>query len=327
MFRCKECQAEYEIKPEYCDCGNDTFDEITPKIEIKPEPQKTVLQNKPNNIQKTMKSDKVFFEPISTIIFSICIVLSFIIVFFIGNPEEKTQTTIKTNTSKQSTNIPNINKIWNNALPKAEEQRTVVVPKEKPIIPQKTTQTIQNKKTENISKTITKAKTVAKQQTIPSKQQATSSKQQIQPTTKTTPKAVPAKQNTQQTVQPQQQTKTTTNPVINQPQPTQNVQTRVVNQQELANYKINLRNKIAHKINFANVIGDGTCIISFTISNSGILQNRKFKKQSNNFTLNDVVYNAIMQTPSYNPPPSGYQNEVLSLTVKMYNGNYEVSLN
>ena len=91
-------------------------------------------------------------------------------------------------------------------------------------------------------------------------------------------------------------------------------------------YKIGLRNKIAQKINFANVIGDGTCVVSFNIASNGALQNRKFQQQSDNFTLNDVVYNAVMQTPAYNPPPTGYRNETMRLTVKMINGNFEVSL-
>ena len=34
MFKCKECGTEYETKPDYCDCGNNTFEEIisTPKV-------------------------------------------------------------------------------------------------------------------------------------------------------------------------------------------------------------------------------------------------------------------------------------------------------
>ena len=33
MFRCKECGSEFDIKPDYCDCGNDTFEEIVEKAE------------------------------------------------------------------------------------------------------------------------------------------------------------------------------------------------------------------------------------------------------------------------------------------------------
>lgn len=28
MFRCTDCNAEYKIKPDYCDCGNNMFNEI-----------------------------------------------------------------------------------------------------------------------------------------------------------------------------------------------------------------------------------------------------------------------------------------------------------
>jgi hypothetical protein len=34
-----------------------------------------------------------------------------------------------------------------------------------------------------------------------------------------------------------------------------------------------------------------------------------------------------MSTPSYNPPPEGYKNETMTLRVKIYDGNYEVTLN
>ena len=66
--------------------------------------------------------------------------------------------------------------------------------------------------------------------------------------------------------------------------------------------------------------------ITFTISSTGKLTNRKFSQQSTNITLNDAVYSAMMATPSYNPPPEGYRNETLTFFVKIYNGNYEISL-
>ena len=25
MYKCTECEREYEIKPDFCDCGNDEF--------------------------------------------------------------------------------------------------------------------------------------------------------------------------------------------------------------------------------------------------------------------------------------------------------------
>ena len=28
MYKCSECGTEFEIKPDYCDCGNNTFEQI-----------------------------------------------------------------------------------------------------------------------------------------------------------------------------------------------------------------------------------------------------------------------------------------------------------
>ena len=88
-----------------------------------------------------------------------------------------------------------------------------------------------------------------------------------------------------------------------------------------------MRNTIASKIKFAGVIGDGDCVVSFSISNNGTLINRKFEKQSTNNTLNDAVYHAIMQTPGFKNPPEGYNGQTMRFTVKMYSGNFEVTLN
>ena len=44
MFRCKECQAEYEVKPDYCDCGNDTFDEILPEKTVEQAPKPKMVE-------------------------------------------------------------------------------------------------------------------------------------------------------------------------------------------------------------------------------------------------------------------------------------------
>ena len=53
MFKCKECGAEYEEKPDYCDCGNDTFEQVesAPKSEKAPKIEQTP-QIKISSIQK-----------------------------------------------------------------------------------------------------------------------------------------------------------------------------------------------------------------------------------------------------------------------------------
>lgn len=305
MFRCKECQAEYETKPDYCDCGNDTFDEIKtevqksePKevikekvVETKPEPPQPETQPKIEVTQENTVS-KISKQPsdISTfawIFFAICIILSLLVIFVIGNPTAKEDLTIEQKVESQTNDkLPNIDDLWNNKLPKIE----VKTIEQKPEIPVQ----VETKK-----KSINDAPQPAKKVQSTSKKPATNT---VAKTTKTIQKAPTNTQTAKKT-------------------------TSTVNKQELANYKINLRNKIASRIDFASIVGDGSCVVSFKISNSGQLINRNFAVQSENTSLNDVVYRAMMQTPSYIAPPQGYNGETLRLSVKIYSGSFEVSLN
>lgn len=134
MFKCKECGCEYEEKPDYCDCGNDTFDEIkTPKKEIPPTPQtknqemvfspKPAQQKQLKKTQKTFSEQypefermKNFFDPISTVVFVICIITAIAVIFFIGNPEETPTKTAETSTTEvQQVQIPSIESFWDNS--------------------------------------------------------------------------------------------------------------------------------------------------------------------------------------------------------------------
>lgn len=342
MFRCKECGSQFDIKPDYCDCGNDTFDEIVEKVETTTEKGPT-QEETPINFFETKKSEteipkqetpkskpvikfekpnipQIKIEPISLTIFLICILLSVFVIFFVGNPKEdvvadnNTETTQKTNK-----NIPSIDKIWDNTLPVRKEEETPVV--QEPVIQQQiqAPQPVEVKKNENkvVQQIQQKPVVNTQKQTKPTQTQTT----QTQTQTQTKPK--------QQTTTPVKTTSSAQTPVqtptqVKTPQPQQ---AKTVNPQEMLNYKIALRNKLASKIDFTSILGDGTCVVSFKVSPSGTLTNRTFVKQSENGILNDIVYNAIMSTPTFNSPPSSYNNETLKFTVKMYDGRYEVSLN
>lgn len=92
MYRCKECNAEYKTKPDYCDCGNDTFD----YIEEKPAKQPITLEQKA--------------EIVSRIFFALCFIIA-VSIWFIPmktKPQHKSAPVVQTKTS-----IPDINKIWN----------------------------------------------------------------------------------------------------------------------------------------------------------------------------------------------------------------------
>ena len=347
MFKCTECGTEYEIKPDYCDCGNDTFEEIKPaavepapvKIEKKPEP-KPQPKVKPQPT-KTFSAPKV--DPVSLTIFLACIVLSFIILFFVGNPKEQTEEE-KVFEETTITDIPKIDKFWNNSTVGVVSDKQE--PVEQPVVQQvqqlvqkvipQTTKPVQKIQTPKVT---TKPKTTAKPavqkpaaQTAKPQNTTKTTTQTTQKPATTTPKIPQTTLNVtqnQQTTQPQTtQPQTTTKPATTTQQTQPKTQTNTAAaQQELVNYKVSLRNTIGRKIDFTKVVGDGNCSITFKVSSSGQLTNRAFSKLSGNITLNDAVYNAMKATPSFSAPPASYKGETLTLTIKFTNGNFAITLN
>ncbi len=141
MFKCKECGTEYETKPDYCDCGNNTFEEIisTPKVkqdisQITPKPI-IKKESQPHTKTKSEHHKKTFDEqypelvrlkesldPISLIIFATCIILSVVSFVFIGKSDDKTIKEGKNNTTQENIikNIPSINSYWDDTPIKPE---------------------------------------------------------------------------------------------------------------------------------------------------------------------------------------------------------------
>ena len=71
-----------------------------------------------------------------------------------------------------------------------------------------------------------------------------------------------------------------------------------------------------------NVKGNGICGVEFTIDSTGKLTNRAFTFQSENKTVNDEVYHALMLTPRYSPPPSSYNGQLIKIVFEFGNGSY-----
>ena len=320
-YKCTECAQEYDELPQYCDCGNDSFDVI--ENENSAQSSTTQYSDLPpdNSVQKSGVHRKNDF--LSILVFVICIILSVFILFFAGNSllnkdnskaftgKEIKEISEKTDDNSVK-NIPSIDELWSENKIKAEstakkdEQIKISpAPASKAAAP---VNTVSNKTVSPVQKN-SKNTTVKKDSSSPAKKviQKPVSKQ-----IKTVEnKKAPSSTSSTGRIQKAATTKADA----------------AAQKQALLNYKIALRNKIASNINFAAIIGDGYCVISFKISQSGKLVERAFYKQSTNDSLNDAVYNAIMQTPAYNPPPAAYKNETLKLSVKMYGGNFEVDLN
>jgi len=332
MFKCTDCGQEYEIKPDFCDCGNNTFEEIVPvkKADSTPNVEPKVvspeIENNTNNNSyicsksKSTKSSYSKVDAFSIIIFLTCIVLSILSIIFIGreNPDDIKQAEKNTKQEKvtQNTNIPSIDKLWKESKvkPVSQPKKVEIVENIAPT-PQPIQQPVQTYTPAPASK-----RTVAKQSVN------TVKTTQYQPKPAQTKILQQTKKQTQQQPVQQPVTKQPVTTTQNQVRQTTNVVQPTANPQALQNYKIGLRNYLARSINFANIIGDGNCSVTFKVDTAGNLINRRFSVQSDNDSLNGAVHGAIMNNPTYQSPPTNYKGETLTFSVKMYGGRYNVTL-
>ena len=303
MFKCKECNRTYDIKPDYCDCGNDDFETIQNIVsdvqnmaQIKR--KRTFLEQYPE-IRSFLESLDVF----SVIIFVLCLLLSVLALVFI-KPNIPNSAENLHNLPKTTKNIPNIETIWTESLSTADnikDEKKVVqkvtvreegVPSNSKPAKTKTEQKTQViKKTENVKQTV-------KTQSNSQKKELNSDRQ------KKTQVAHPAK---------------TENDVKH----TESVK-KVSYDVEFDNYKVALRQALFNNLAVTSVVGSGDCVISFSIDKNGKLIEREFIKQSLNETVNQAVYNMMMKLPHYYPPPESYNGHKIQLSFTFDNGSYSI---
>lgn len=301
MYKCKDCGQEYKTKPDYCDCGNNTFDEIIPQESQTKKTNKTVYEY--NKVPKTGdKRGEIF----SWIIFSLCIILSVLSLIFIGRGNEN-NSSVSVNVAgdeKAVLEIPSIEDLWVDSASKIKSPEPIDNPN--------IFQSIFVKPQVQVAAKVDKA--VKNMKKVTSSTQSTVQSNQ------------PAQQGSMTEEQKAELVKRLTENKTVSVEKSEPVVDEAALKKELMQYKTALRNRIAANIDFTRVIGDGSCAVTFKIDSSGNLIERNFSTQSKNSSLNDVVYYAMMQNPAFQAPPKGYKDETLTLSVKMYGGNFEVTL-
>ena len=105
MFRCKDCKTIYKNKVDYCECGNNIFEEI---------PDEPVMtQAVEENYDIVPKKKLLPIELMSIVVFLICCIFSLFFVLFLG-PEPTKR--IKAPVKKEKVVVKNfpssIEKIW-----------------------------------------------------------------------------------------------------------------------------------------------------------------------------------------------------------------------
>lgn len=308
MYRCTDCGQEYKMKPDYCDCGNDLFEEIVENIQ--PQPVYNTSAPSPQTVRKSLDLP-------SLMIFLTCIVLSILSWVFIGREPVATEQPKSKPTPQKVVEIPSIDKLWkDSALPQKTIEVKAVDVQPVPVPTKTITRKITPKPVQPKSD-ITPQQVVKQEPQTPETPTPSMTEQQKQEIIKkltTTKTQLPAKKVEES--KPAQIEKKPEPPKVD----------LAAQKRELNAYKTALRNKLGGHINFAAVIGDGKCAITFKLDSSGNLINRAFSIQSSNDSLNDAVYAAMMQNPTFKAPPEGYKNETLTLTVQIYGGQFEVGL-
>lgn len=291
IYKCDVCNLEYKEKPDYCECGNDTFHAVS--------------QDTPD-VQKSGMKKLPLKHILSIVIFKIILLISILI--WIEKPVKKEASTVPV---KQQTavEIPDIEKIWDSTPPKniqPQTQNVITVYEplktkkqkvEKPQAVRPAPTPVKRTKTTPRPKPSTQP---VELQNKPAQPQQTSQKSQ------TPPKSV------KMTPQPQQTNET--------PKPQQ-----TMNLQEWNSYKNSLRYTLLSKLNVVNISGEGDCAIEFSFDNTGKLLNRKFIYKSQNKTVNDEIYLMLMKLPTFKTPPTGYNGEKVKMKFYFNNGQYEIS--
>ena len=111
MYRCKECKTEYKEKVEYCECGNNTFEEIADdlRIELPAEPE-PVVESVENNVSSGVKYVNLFY----IVVFILCCAFSLAYVLIGGTEVNRPEKVKKTTEKVVVKDIPNIDAIWDN---------------------------------------------------------------------------------------------------------------------------------------------------------------------------------------------------------------------
>lgn len=315
MYRCIECQKEYKEKPDYCECGNDTFQYIEEQIVIKEKPIK-----QPMTVEQ--KS-----QIISLIFFIICILLS-VVVWIIPIKSATEEVTIKEEKPVVK-NIPNIDKFWDSTPVKIKEIEQPKPEFKKEPIPLNVIP-YENKPVQ---------KPVQQKVVKQPKRQINAAKPALKPQAKKIElKPVQANQKpvTQQQNKPKEQQKVKQEKfkIINEQPQKQEIkpieQPKKVynpNSPQMLKYKGELRAALFRKLPVGSIQGSGTCSVHFSVDSTGKLVNRAFTKQSDNKSLNDAVYYMLMSVPRFSVPPSEYSGEMINMTFKINNGSYEITIN
>lgn len=126
MYKCTECQAEYNDCPDFCDCGNDTFEEVYEEVyeeEYYEEPVRPVRRPvKPKRVLSPEEIEEMEEEAAdkkkAMITMGIFLLVAIVLVCIPPHPKKKIEQ-VKEKAAVAKVKLPDVNSYWDNTLPAA----------------------------------------------------------------------------------------------------------------------------------------------------------------------------------------------------------------
>ena len=122
MYRCKECHAEYEEYPDFCDCGNDEFEEVSEdssceenyeyrKMQELESEERDLTPEEIAAIEEAKKEKKKSLMAIG-VIACLCV-----LVFILPPHGQKRVEQVKKDAIPKNIVIPSVDTFWDDSLP------------------------------------------------------------------------------------------------------------------------------------------------------------------------------------------------------------------
>lgn len=318
IYKCNNCGRIYNLQPEYCECGNNEFQEVVQnfdyssvKTDLQVEKDVDFLYN--NSVQEQSQNyeqNNSFSQDLNNhrksemlaVIIFVIVLLTALIMLFTNIYSLFHKHNEKTATVEIETYLPSdVDEYWTDAqvdiFKQKENTNSVISPRKAESKAQNTVNVIPNKVESKKTNIVSKKNN----EVSPKK------KQEMQKT------QIVSKENNN-----------SLNKAIDSSKPL-TVAKNTISAEEYLRYKNSLRNKLFANFPILTIQGQGVAKVAFSLSSEGKLTNRRFVSQSGNKSLDDAMYNMLMRVPAYYPPPSGYDGQEIVMQMEFNNGHYSFS--
>ena len=323
IYKCNNCGRNFNLKPDFCDCGNNTFVEVvenfdysTVKTDFNVGKDVDFLYNQNNfsaNNEESSQNENTYeddlkkqrtSEVIAIVVFAVVLITAAIMIFSNFSALMK-KSNVKTATAEIETYIPSdVNEYWKDSETSTETNNSA---RQNNNTNNNNTNSvnknnIKSDKTQSVAKT-TVSKNISKSQT--------KKQEKNQTTTKNNNKTKNPEQKTQIVAKNKNITQTSASADDN-----------TISVEEYLCYKNSLRNRLFANFPVLTVKGQGTAKIAFSVASDGKLTNRRFISQSGNKTLDDAMYHMLMRVPVFSAPPTGFEGREIMMQMDFNNGHY-----